>query len=513
MKKRIFSILAILLVLVVLGGCKGDTNTSAGNSTSSAKDVSYGGNAVVGIQQDIDGLDPHKVTAAGTKEILFNIFEGLVKSDENGNLFGAVAEGYTLSEDGLEYTFTLRQGVKFHNGNLVTAEDVKYSLERVSGLLDGTPLMSPMKAITAVDIVDEKTVRVTVNGVNPELIYSFTAAIIPKGSGEDENANPVGTGPFKFVSYKPQEGILIEKNADYWQEGLPYLDSVEFKIVSSGETALMELKAGTIQMYPYLTDSQANEIKGSMQVLSAPTTVVQALYLNNTAGPLADVKVRQAIAYALNKEEIIDFVAGGDATIISSAMLPILSDYYVDLNGVYGTKGDVEKAKQLLTEAGYPNGFDLKIAVPSNYEYHVQTAEVVAEQLKKAGINAKIDPVEWNTWLSDVYTDRKYEATISGITSDATPGYLLNRFESASKKNFINFNSKKYDEVYAKVVAAKTMEERGVLYKELQQILVDEAATAFIQIPADKIAISNELAGYKFYPVYVQDMSTVYYVK
>lgn len=346
MKKRISVLLIMaLLTMAALGGCAGGTEGSSGDNSSvesrvdgtesqagdtegssadnsSAGDSSavsaeaqtgdpvYGGSIVVGIQQDVDSLDPHKATAAGTKEILFNIFEGLVKPDENGDLMKALASDYTISEDGLVYTFTLREGVKFHNGNVVTAEDVKYSLDRASGLLDGTPLISSLSVLTSVEILDEKTVQVTVGSANTELIYSFVAAIIPAGSGEEESGTPIGTGPFSFVSYKPQEGVVIAKNEDYWQEGLPYLDEVNFKIVNSPDTALLELKGGSIQIYPYLTDSQAGELKDSFQILSAPSDVVQALFLNNASEPLNDVRIRQAICYALDLDMVNEFVAG-----------------------------------------------------------------------------------------------------------------------------------------------------------------------------------------------------------
>lgn len=512
-KKKLCGFLfTALLATAVLGGCADSTGESSGDNSSKESTVEpggYGGSVVVGIQQDIDSLDPHKATAAGTKEILFNVFEGLVKSDENGSLIGAVASDYTISEDGLVYTFTLRDNVKFHNGNVVTAEDVKYSLERVSGLLDGTPLMSTMAAIQAVDIIDEKTVQVTVESANTELIYSFVAAVIPAGSGEQEGADPIGTGPFSFVSYKPQEGIVLQRNPDYWQEGLPYLDEVNFKIVGSAETALMELQGGTIDIYAYLTDSQAQALQESHQVLSSPSNVVQALFLNNAVEPLNDVRVRQAILYAVNKEEINDFVGGGKGTLISSAMLPTLKENYVDLNGTYGTTGNAEKARELLTEAGYPQGFDLEIVIPSDYEFHMQTGEVIVEQLKAVGINATIRGVEWNTWLEDVYKGRNYAATISGITCDMTPGYLLNRFQTDSSKNFINFANEEYDEVYAKAQAAQDPEEKKGYYARLQQILCDEAGSAFLQVPANMTAVSRRLTGYKFYPIYVQDMSTV----
>ncbi len=544
MKKRISVLLIMaLLTMAALGGCAGGTDISSGDNSSvesqtgstdgSSEDNAsaasqaessessqsqagspvYGGSIVVGIQQDVDSLDPHKATAAGTKEILFNIFEGLVKPDENGDLMNALASDYTISEDGLVYTFTLREGVKFHNGNTVTAQDVKYSLDRASGLLDGTPLISSLSVLTSVDILDEKTVQVTVGSANTELIYSFVAAIIPAGSGEEESGTPIGTGPFSFVSYKPQEGVVIAKNADYWQEGLPYLDEVNFKIVNSPDTALLELKGGSIQIYPYLTDSQANELKDSFQILSAPSDVVQALFLNNAVEPLNDVRVRQAICYALDLDMVNEFVAGGEATLVSSAMLPTLQTYYVDLTDTYGSGANIQKAQELMADAGFPDGFDLEITVPSNYEYHMQTAEVVAEQLKAAGINATINPVEWSSWLSDCYTDRNYQSTISGITSDMTPGYLTNRFHTDSKKNFVNFASDAYDEAYQNAAAALDPAEKAEYYKQVQKILCDEAGSAFIQVPPITIAMDPKLAGYKFYPVYVQDMSTVYYTE
>lgn len=510
-RKKLFSLLlAAILTMAVLGGCGSDGTGESSGDKSSGEPVN-GGSVVVGIQQDIDSLDPHKATAAGTREILFNIFEGLVKPDKNGDLMKAIASDYTVSEDGLVYTFTLRQGVKFHNGNTVTAEDVKYSLERASGLLDGTPLVSSLSVLTSVDILDEKTVQVTVGSANTELIYSFVAAVIPAGSGEDAEGTPIGTGPFSFVSYTPQVGIVVRKNADYWQEGLPYLDEVNFKIVNSPDTVLLELQGGSIDIYPYLTDSQAKELQNSFQILWAPSVNVQAIFLNNADPLLSDVRIRQAICYALDKDMVNEYVAGGNATLISSAMLPTLKTYYVDLNETYGTAANVEKAKELMKAAGCPEGFDLEITVPVNYEFHMQTAEVVAEQLKEAGIRVKINPVEWNTWLEDCYTNRNYQSTICAITSDMTPGYLMNRFQTDSKKNFINFASDEYDEVYKKAAAAMDPAKKAGYYQDLQRILNNEAGSAFIQVPPITIAVKPDLAGYVFYPVYVQDMSTVYY--
>ena len=225
------------------------------------------------------------------------------------------------------------------------------------------------------------------------------------------------------------------------------------------------------------------------------------------------MRVRQAICYALDKNLANEFVMGGASTLISSAMLPTLKDFYVDLEDTYGSGANIEKAKQLLTDAGYPDGIDLTITIPSNYEAHMQTGEVVAEQLKDAGIRCTIEPVDWDTWLEDDYGNRNYQTTICGITSDMTPGYLLTRFQTNSDKNFINFASDAYDEVYQKAEKSLDLAEKAELYKQAQKILCDEAGTAFIQVPPITIAMNKKLAGYKFYPIYVQDMSTVYWTE
>lgn len=512
MKRKIcLMVLLAMTLLTVLGGCSdGKEKEESSSASNSSSEPTYGGSVVVGIQQDIDSLDPHKAIAAGTKEILFNIFEGLVKPDEDGNLINAVASDYKVSDDHLTYTFTLRENVKFHNGKNVTAEDVKYSLERAAGLLDGNTLIASLKKIASVDIVDPKTVNVVLSSADTEMIYNLTAAIIPRPE-EGKEASVCGTGPFKFVSYTPQGSVVVEKNKDYWQEGVPYLDKVTFKIVANTDTAMVELKSGAIDIYPYLTDSQATELEGTFNVEYDAANVIQALFLNNDVAPFDNEKVRQAMNYAVNRDEINGFVSGGRASLIACPMLPGLTDYYYDATGSY--KYSVQTAKQLLVEAGYPNGFEMTITVPSNYSFHMQTAEVIVEQLKAVGITAKIEAVEWNTWLERAYNNRQYQSTICGITSDLSPNYVLNRFVSDSSKNFTNFSSKLYDEIYLKAVSSVDVKEKQGHYKSLQKILADTANSVYIQVTPLIIAIDKELGGYKFYPVYVQDMSSVYYVK
>lgn len=513
MKKNFLKRLSLACVVVMVlsaaltgcsGGKKGENPSDSVSETTGT--AVTGGEIVVGIQQDIDSLDPHLAVAAGTDEILFNIFEGLVVPDENGNVIPAVAKEYTISDDGLTYTFKLRDGIKFSDGTLVTAEDVKYSIERCAGLLDGTPLVKALSIVSSVEIVDGSTINIVLSEANSEIIYYLTADIIPASSSE--TGEIIGTGPFKLDSYVPQEGIILSRNEYYWQEGLPYLDKVTFKIVASAESAMMELQAGSIDIYPYLTDDQANELSSTFDIKSNGSNVVQGLYLNNAAAPFDDVRVRQALSYAIDRDAINEFIFGGRGTVIGTSMVPGY-DCYVDT----GYEHDVKKAKELLTEAGYPDGFTMEITVPSNYQMHVDTAQVIVEQLKEAGITATIKKVDWSTWLEDVYKGRNFETTVCGIAGSLTPSYLLVRYQSTAKNNFVGYTNENFDTLYKKISTSLDSEEITEGYRQLQTMLHEDAASVYTVVPPVLIAMNKKIAGYRFYPIYVQDMKYVYWTE
>lgn len=520
-KKKHISLFMLMLVVlsIALYGCGGDKkNTNNGNTPAneeSSKTPVYGGEVVVGISQDLDSLDPHKAVAAGTKEVLFNVFEGLVKPDKDGNLVGAVAKDYEISPDGKVYTFYLREGVKFHNGNLVTADDIVYSLERSAGLLKtadpSVVVESALTNIAAVKKVDETTVEVDLETADTELIGYLTCAIIPKDYDKQDTA-PIGTGPFKFVSYSPLESFVVEKNEDYYLSGEPYLDKVTFKIIPDADSAIVQVLAGSVDIFSYLTEAQAEQLQDKVNILEGNMNLVQALFLNNKVKPFDDERVRQALNYAVDKQGILDLVAGGKGTIIGSNMFAGFTKYFEEgLDELY--PHDVNKAKELLKEAGYENGFTFTITVPSNYQFHVDTAQVIVEQLKQAGITAQIKQVEWASWLSDVYVGRNYEATIIGLDAKLAGRDVLERYALDAGNNFLNYSNADYDTILKDAIAAVNDEEKIKDYKKLQTILAQDAAAVYIQDPALLVAVNKKLSGYTFYPVYVQDMSKVYFTE
>ncbi len=461
----------------------------------------------IGIAQDIeDSLDPHLMVAAGTREVLFNIYEGLVKPNSDGDLIPAIASEVASDEDGTVYTFTLREGVTFHNGKEVTVEDVVASIMRCADTKDGEPLVSAFSNIDSVTASDNKTVVITLKEADTDFMSSMTTAILPADYIAGTSTELVGTGPYKFVSRSPQENIIVERYDGYWGEAA-HIANVEFKVIADADTIVMNLESGAIDMFPRVTTAQAAQLSDNFNILEGTMNLVQAMYLNNAVEPLNDVRVRQALCYAIDPQEIMDFMADGKGSEIGSSMFPSFGKYFMpELNDVYNQ--DIEKAKELLTEAGYPDGFTIKLTIPSNYGPHVQTGEVLKEQLKKIGVTVNLDLVEWNTWLSDVYSGRQYEATVIGVdASTLSARALLSRFVSDAGNNFINFNSAAYDEAYANAVKSTDDAEQTKYYKECETILANEAANVYIQDMAELIALNKKYTGYEFYPLYAQDVS------
>lgn len=515
MKKRR---LALFLALVMLGtalcGCGGGSaNESAQGSNGKNGTAVRGGEITVGIAQDLeDSLDPHMMVAAGTKEVLFNVFEGLVKPNSDGELIPAVAESYQTSDDETTYTFTLRKGVKFHNGQPVTADDVIYSISRCAGLSGGDPLVPALSAVKSITSPDSKTVVITLKEPNNEFLAYLTVAIVPKDYTE-QSTQPVGTGPFRFVSRFPQESIVLERFADYWGDAA-YVDKVTYKIYENADALVLALNSGSIDLCAHLTPDQTSQLStATFQVLEGTMNLVQAVYLNNAQPPFDNEKVRQALSYALNVQQIMDLMADGHGARVGSSMYPAFTKYFDDsLTDYYAY--DPLKAKQLLVEAGYPNGFSMTIKVPSNYQPHMDTAEVVVEQLRAVGVNATIQPVDWSTWLSDVYTGRNFQATVVGVdASNMTARSMLDRFVSTSGKNFINYNNSEYDALYEKAIAASDDAEQTALYKQMERKLTETAANLYIQDLSDLVAMKKNLDGLHFYPIYVLDLSTIHYVE
>ena len=520
-KKQLLSgVMALLLSasLCACGGSKTAEGTSEAAGESSEAETSNtlsegtpvpGGSVVYGMTQDLASLDPHVDTDAGTRDVVFNLYEGLVKPTSDGGFIAAVASDYTISDDAKTYTFTLRDGITFHDGTPVTIEDVKYSIDRYAEIQGESSAFSSL--VDSVEVQDDKTLVVNLKESYSEFLPMMTIAIIPQ-SNEDPVGNPIGTGPFKYVSYTPGQNLELEKYDGYWQEGVPSLDSVEFKFIADVDTAFVELQAGTIDILKYLTSAQAETLGDDYNIVQGSMNLVHAMYLNSAYEPLSKTEVRQALCYAVDRDAINNFIFGGKSHIIGSHMIPAMSKYYEpEAETVYSY--DPEKAKELLADAGYADGFDLEITVPSSYSQHVDSAQIIADELSQVGINVTLNQVEWSTWLQDVYKGGNFQATVIGFDGTLAPSDWLKKYVTDDAKHFMHYSNTEYDDVFNTAYTTVDDDVKVENYKKAQMILAEDAAAVYIEDPANLVAVSKKFGGYTFYPTAAEDMSLLYQVE
>ncbi len=526
--KKIHLVVLTLLLTGVLSGCNAKTVSDSADKTMDSKAIAQstedskesgvstetdstttkiveGGELVIAMTNEPTSFDPFISQGADTRSILFNIYEGLVKPTTDGGFVPAVAENYKVSEDARTYSFVLRNGIKFHNGNLVTADDVIYSINQaISAKVSG------YDNIASTEAADSKTILIHLKEMDNDFLPYMTTAIVPKDS-TDLETKPIGTGPYKLESFTEQQSLKLVKNSDYWQEGIPHLNKVTYKSVADNTAALLEFQAGTIDLLSVEYFSALQQLDSKEYTIEeTPSNSVQLLALNNTYEPLKDIRVRQAISYVVDAQEIIQTVNKGYAKRAGSPVIPAFSKIYdTSLDNAYSK--NVDKAKQLMNEAGYATGFSLKITVPSVYQVHIDTAQVIVNQLKQIGINATIESVDWSTWLNNVYTERQYEATIISVDGpNISAKSYLGRYLSTADNNFVNYSSADYDNTYNSAVKEPDETKRSKLYKQAQDILSKDAASVYIEDISRLYAFRKGFTGIVNYPLYVLDLSAIY---
>lgn len=486
---------ALLASLLLLASCGKEENTTNGNTNK----------IVVRISQDPDFLDPTKAVSAATDEILFNIYEGLVKVQSNGELKPAIAESYSISNNGKTYSFVIRKNIKLSNGDLLTPQEVKKSFEKVmdNNFYGNSKAKAIRDNVENIEI-NGNTLIFTMKKESRLLLPIFTFEI-----GVNKGDTLYGTGPYKIDSYSPGENLIVKENTNYWKEISGNLDVVEFKVIKDTQSAIMSMDMGEVDIVSKLEPQYLDLINtDKYKVVKGEQNLVQQLSINNKKSPLNNLKIREAIAYGINKDEIISGVSMGEAKACGSGISPIVKAYYnKKTEDIYPY--NVNKAKELIKEAGFDNGLTLNLKVASNYGFNVDTAQVIKEQLGKIGITVNLDEVEWGSWLENVYSNRDYDLTVIGLDGKIDPYQTLERYISNNKRNFQNFNNVEFDNIM-KAIELETNEDKlKELYNKAQYVLTKNVASIFIQAPNYIVVMNKNLSGYEIYPIYVQDLSTI----
>ncbi|MCS7061736.1 MAG: ABC transporter substrate-binding protein [Anaerolineae bacterium] len=471
-------------------------------------EVSQPTRLVMRTMTDPDNLDPHISAASLTQQIMLNVFEGLVKPAPDGSVVPGLAESYAVSADGLTYTFTLRSGARFHNGQPVTAADVQYSFDRLMGKRspDGKPLTNSLADVERITTPNDATCVIKLKQVNASFVSLLsTLAILPASNDGQHDKMPIGTGPYRFVSYEPQQRIVLEKFADYWQDTRDMIDQIEFRIITDDQTALLQLQSGAID-FTNVSAEQLSTLGSAFKVVSHPANSVFILGMNHARPPFDALKVRQAIAHAVNKDAVIQAVFNGYAVKLGSNMSPVMARYYQDgLQDIYPY--DPTRARALLAEAGYPNGFTTTLSISSHADLYGRTAQIVADQLAQAGIQLTIETVEWGVWLDRIYTNRDFDMTLIDFTGKIDPQAVLDRYTSEFRRNFINYKNPTYDQLIEQAVRAIDAATQIERYKQAQTVLAEDVAAVFLLDYEFHWAMKPQIQGYTPYPMFFHDLS------
>lgn len=498
--KKIF--LAALLAVSLLGCGESDKSSSEKPRM------------VVPIKVTFSSIAPNADISGATKEVVRNMNQGLLRFDlDQKKIVPAIAEEMKIEDNGKSYIFTLREEVKFHNGKTVTPEDVKHSFERVAGL-DGHKVLEAnwSKMLESVEVLDSKTVKINIkdDAKSTSAIYDIADVfIVPDGISEEElERNPVGAGAYKFVEYLPGEKIVMESFEDYFL-GAPEVKEVEFKYYGEGSARVLAFKNGEIDFLPLLVENKDEVMKDkNVEIVSNLANDVNVLYLNNSNPKFADARVRKAVWHGIDMERIIKNLTLGSAVKLGSHMSPYLAEYYQPgLENRYPY--NPEKARELLKEAGYDNGFKFTLTTISENTFENDMALFMKEDLARAGIEVEINPIPWGQYLPEVYRGHKYEGAILRIIGYVDPYMTLKRYASADSGNMAEYKNPKVDELLKKARTTYDEKEREDIYKEIQVILNEDAASVFMLDQGYDVALSPKFTGYRNYPFAFTDISTI----
>ena len=527
MKKLLTLILCLAMVLTVFAGCSSTPATEEGASASGdaaqgeAADSEYKDTLVFAMNTDVQSLDPQIQNDTTSEQVVKMLYNTLLKFQDDGTVVGDLAESWSVSEDKLTWTFNLKQGVKFHNGKELTSADVKATFDRaLNAEAGGLRTTEIIKMFTAVEAPDPYTVTITTDapyGPMESLMCNMSLGIMDADyieqygldlgtSAEGEN----GTGPFKVVSWERDQEIVVERFDDYF--GTPAkLQTVVYTIIPEAASRVIALETGEVDVIDKPTDEDLARLEADTEnftVLRKPT-ISQRLFRFGCNDPIiSNTKVRQAIVYAIDRQAIIDALFTGSAYPSTAPLAPVTFGYS-DLGEI---EQDLELAKSLLAEAGYPDGFDTKIVTTERYQNGIELAEIISQQLAEIGINAEIEVWEWSalsaSWngiTADEFDQPIFIMGAGPSMRDADGGLrgLYTTSETGlNDRNYGFYSNAEVDALIEQGMQETDQQKRVEIYKEAMEILYREDPVAFWLFDMYGLAItSSKVEGVTLSPI------------
>lgn len=480
----------------VLRGAMGAGFMAAAMATASAQVLE------IGADQSPTGLDPHLITAFPSFMVVNgNIYEGLTTIDRDLKVVPGLAESWSISPDGKTYTFKLRRNVKFHDGSALEAEDVVSTIRRVQSKDIASPLASRLAAIESANAVDPLTVEVKLKEPSAPLLASLaTIAIVPSAVEKDKDAlqkQPVGTGPFKFQEWQPNGYILLAKNDSYWEQGLPKLSGLKFNIVPESATRQVGLSNGQYALLPNIDAATALQVKGKPGVkLSETLELAYTLIgMNVSKPPFDNPKVREAVNYAINRQEIVDAALFG-AGVPGGPLSPALKSWALDVKEFPCYAHDPAKAQALLKESGVA----MPVAVTMNVlprQDIKDIAQVVQEQLNKVGFKVELKNQEQGQFIQD-WRNSNFDMFASLNAGSPDPDeYFYRTFRTGGSTNVFKYSDTEIDQLLDSARSMQDQSARKAAYDKVQKKLACSGPVAHLTYGTLFSAMRDRLQGYE----------------
>ena len=459
----------------------------------------------IGMGLEPPNLDPTGGAAAAIDEVVYaNVFEGLTRFASDGSVIPALASSWDISEDGLTYTFTLRSGVTFHDGTTLTAEDAVFSLDRARAEDTTNAQAALFAGIESAEAVDDTTLRVTLSEPNGAFLFNMAwgdAVIVAPESAENNATNPIGTGPFMFSEWVQGDRVELTRNPDYWGEPVA-LEAATFRFISDPNAAFASMMAGDVDAFPIFpapeTLSQF-DADPRFTVIVGSTEGETILAMNNAQAPLDDVRVRQAISHAINRQDIIDGAMFGYGTPIGTHFAPHNPDY-LDLTG--NSAYDPEQARALLAEAGQED-LTLRLMLPPP-AYARRGGEIIASQLREVGIQTEITNLEWAQWLEQVFRGKDFDMTIVSHTEPAD----INIY--ARPEYYFQYDNAAFQDLMGELAVTSDPAARTALNQQAQEMIAGDYVNGFLfQLAKTGVANANIEGLWANAPTQANDLTGV----
>ena len=469
------------------------------------------------LSNEPSNLDPHINAGTSARTVRLLVYRGLFNYDEQGVASPELVENYVISDDGLTYTFTLRDAV-FQNGDPVTAEDVKFSLERILNPETGATFANLLSNISEITVVDEKTIALTLKIVLAPFIDYLAlpkSAIVSKSWTEehdgDLSGNPMGAGPYRLVEYSEGQRIVLEKFDDFYNADNVVTQQIIFEFYADGTSRVNALLSGETDIIEYVPWKDVSQISSSSdyQILGG-TGPFMGLIFNTTFEPFSDPKVRQAVAYAIDRSVVINTAFSGQGVPIFGMAVPTSSIAY-DARFDNYFEYNPDRARELLAEAGYPDGFTARLLSTSQYDFHQQTAVAVQAELAKVGIQLDLDLPDWATRLEQNLAG-DYDLLVVGTAGDiADPDYLTDYYQSGAIRlnNAPGFADARVDELLQLGRSTLDPDERRAIYAELQERVLDLSPLVFLMWRSQSYAAAADVVGFEPLPGFLSFQSGI----